>query len=73
MPKEVLAAIEKIAEPSDRSRSWIMVRAWKMYLASEGADILAVRKGREQVANGDVHDMDEVLSEIYEIVDRKGG
>jgi predicted transcriptional regulator len=73
LPEEVLAAIEQIAEICDRSRSWIMVRALKMYLASEGADILAIRKGREQVAHGDVRDMDEVLREIYEIVNRKVG
>ncbi|AZO32270.1 ribbon-helix-helix domain-containing protein [Mesorhizobium sp. M1B.F.Ca.ET.045.04.1.1] len=71
LPEEVLAAIEQIAETCDRSRSWVMVRALKLYLAGEGADILAVRKGREQVADGDVHDMDGVLGEIHEIVNRK--
>lgn len=71
LPEEVLAAIEQIAETCDRSRSWVMVRALKLYLAGEGADILAVRKGREQVADGDVHDMDDVLEEIQEIVSRK--
>lgn len=71
LPEEVLAAIEQIAETCDRSRSWVMVRALKLYLASEGADILAVRKGRQQAADGDVHDMDEVLGEIHEIVSRK--
>ncbi|NGO52922.1 CopG family ribbon-helix-helix protein [Allomesorhizobium camelthorni] len=71
LPEEVLAAIEQVAETCDRTRSWVMVRALKMYLASEGADILAVRKGREQVANGDIHDMDDVLQEIYDTVDRK--
>jgi predicted transcriptional regulator len=71
LPEEVLAAIEQIAETCDRTRSWVMVRALKTYLSSEGADILAVRKGREQVADGDVHDMDDVLQEIYETVNRK--
>ena len=71
LPEEVLTAIEQIAETCDRSRSWVMVRALKLYLASEGADILAVKKGREQVADGDVHDMDEVLGDIHEIVNRK--
>ncbi|MBM2713540.1 ribbon-helix-helix protein, CopG family [Mesorhizobium caraganae] len=71
LPEEILAAIEQIAVTCDRSRSWVMVRALKLYLAGEGADILAVRKGREQVANGDSHDMDDVLQEIHEIVSRK--
>lgn len=73
LPEEILAAIEQIAETCDRSRSWVMVRALKLYLAGEGADILAVRKGREQVAGGDAHDMDDVLREIHEIVSRKVG
>lgn len=71
LPEEVLAAIEQIAETCDRSRSWVVVRALKLYLTNEGADILAVRKGRVQVADGDVHSMDEVLGEIHEIVNRK--
>nr|DAH84738.1 MAG TPA: putative transcriptional regulator [Caudoviricetes sp.] len=70
LPEEVLAAIEQIAETCDRSRSWVMVRALKLYLAGEGADILAVRKGREQVAGGDVHDMDKVLGGIHGIASR---
>jgi len=71
LPEDVLAAIEQIAETCDRTRSWVVVRALKLYLASEGADILAVRKGRDQVAEGDVQDMDEVLGEIHKIVNRK--
>ena len=68
IPKDILADIEKIAKASDRTRSWVMVRALRHYLAGEGADILNVIKGREAVAAGDVHDMDDVLGEIEEIV-----
>lgn len=68
VPLDVLADIEKIAKASDRTRSWVMVRALRLYLASEGADILNVIKGREAIAVGDHHDMDDVLSEIEEIV-----
>ncbi len=45
-----------------------MVRALKLYLSMEGAEILAVRKGRQQIADGDVHDMDDVLDEVEAIV-----
>ncbi|WP_420962775.1 CopG family ribbon-helix-helix protein [Brucella sp. IR073] len=71
LPQDILAAVEQIAETCDRPRSWVMVRALKIYLTGEGADILAVRKGREQIASGDVHDLDDVLQEIQEIVNRK--
>ena len=68
LPIDLLDDIHRIAETCDRPRSWVMVRALRHYLAREGADILAVRKGREQVANGDVHDIEDVLREIDEII-----
>lgn len=67
LPSDVLAAIEEIAETCERSRSWVMVRALKAYLASEGADILAVRKGRAEVKRGEAGDMEETLKELEEI------
>ena len=71
LPTDVLEAIEAIAETCDRSRSWVMVRAMRLYLAREGAEILAVRKSRHEVAAGDVHDMDDVISELEGIISRK--
>ncbi len=41
MPAEVLADIDLIAEATERSRSFIIVRALKTYLQQEGADVLA--------------------------------
>jgi predicted transcriptional regulator len=71
LPVELLDDIEKIAGASERTRSWVIVRALKAYLADEGADILAIIKGREQIASGDVHDADEVIKEIEAIVNSK--
>jgi predicted transcriptional regulator len=71
LPVDVLEDIETIAETCDRSRSWVMVRALRHYLAREGADILAVRRGRERPAAGDVHDIDDVLREIDELIAAK--
>jgi predicted transcriptional regulator len=71
IPRDVLEQIEKIAAASDRTRSWVIVRALKAYLAGEGADILAIVRGREQIAAGDVHDMDDVIREIEAIVSSK--
>jgi predicted transcriptional regulator len=68
IPKDVLADFERIAEACDRTRSWVMVRAFRKYLQGEGRDILNVIKGREAVAAGDVQDMDDVLKEIEDIV-----
>lgn len=68
LPREVLADIEAIARASDRTRSWVMVRALRLYLAGEGADILAVARGQADMAAGEGHDMGDVLSEVEAII-----
>lgn len=67
IPTDILADLEKIAGACERSRSWVMVRAFRKYLQGEGGNILNVLKGREAIAVGDVHDMDDVLREVEEI------
>jgi predicted transcriptional regulator len=64
VPADILADVERIAQVSERTRSWVIVRALKAYLASEGADILAAAKGREEIAQGRSHDLDDVLDEL---------
>lgn len=68
MPVDVLADIEAIAEATERSRSWIIVRALRTYLMNEGADVLAAIKGREQIANGEHVDIDDVIADIDRII-----
>ena len=68
LPQDVLSAIEKIAETSDRSRSWVMVRAMRRYLASEGGDILKVAEGIGQLEAGMSEDMDDVIAQVEQIV-----
>lgn len=64
IPLEVLKDIERIAEIGERTRSWVIVRALKAYLASEGQEILDIAKGREDFDRGAVHDLNEILDEI---------
>jgi predicted transcriptional regulator len=64
VPSDILQAIEAIAAATDRTRSWVMVRALKRYLATEGADVFAVAEGRRQIAAGDAHDVDAVIDEV---------
>ena len=68
LPVDLLGDIEAIAKASDRTRSWVMVRALRLYMAGEGADILNVAKGLREIENGEAHDMDDVLGEIGDIV-----
>lgn len=68
LPVDILAELERIAMASDRTRSWVIVRALKLYLAGEGGEVLAVLNAREQVVDGDVHDFDAVLDEVDAII-----
>ncbi|MBW9064180.1 ribbon-helix-helix protein, CopG family [Rhizobium herbae] len=64
LPVDILADIETIAATAERSRSWVMVRALRYYLLNEGADILEIAQGLQDVKEGKVHDEDVVLNEL---------
>ncbi len=64
IPEDVLKDIETIAKASDRSRSWVIVRALKYYLMEEGNDVLQVLKGEEQIRNGESVDAEEFFAEL---------
>ncbi len=68
LPADVLAGIEAVAAASERTRSWVMVRALRRYLASEGADVLAIAEGRKEIAAGLAYDFDAVIDEVERIV-----
>lgn len=67
LPVDILADIEKIAETADRSRSWVIVRALKYYLINEGADVLDIRQGLEQIKNGETVDAEEFFAELDQL------
>lgn len=68
VPEDVLSDIDVIARGTDRSRSYIIVRALRTYLMNEGADLLASIKGRDQIAAGQSEDMDDVIAEMDRII-----
>ena len=73
LPVDILAAIEQVARATDRNRSWVIVRALRRYLMTEGAQILDVVEGRAQIAAGDAHDIDDVLDEVKRIIRSPAG
>ena len=64
VPADILSEIERIAGITERSRSWVIVRAMKAYLATEGRDILDAAEGRNEIARGEAADLDGVLDEL---------
>ena len=68
VPSDVLESIQAIAEATDRSRSYIIVRALRTYLLNEGADVLSAIRGRDQIAAGEYEDMDDLIADVDKIV-----
>jgi predicted transcriptional regulator len=68
MPSEVLTDIDTVAEATDRSRSYIIVRALRTYLLNEGADVLSAVRGRDQIAAGEHEDIDDLIADVDKIV-----
>lgn len=68
IPPDILSDIDRIAEGTERSRSYIMLRALRGYLMHEGADILGAMEGRTQLDAGEHEDFDAVLAEMDRII-----
>jgi len=68
VPLDVLQDIERVAGAIDRTRSWVMVRALKLYLAGEGEEVLSLLRAREQAAGDGGHDAEQVMAELDAIV-----
>lgn len=61
---DILAQIEEIAANWKRTRSWVMVRALKSYLAAEGREILDIAQAKRDFDAGHGTDMDDVIAEL---------
>jgi len=68
VPGDVLSDIEIIAKAADRSRSYIIVRALRTYLMNEGADVLSALRGKQQIADGEYEDIDDVIADMDRII-----
>jgi predicted transcriptional regulator len=64
LPEGMLKDIETIAKATDRTRSWVIVRALKYYLQAEGKDLLEIAAGLDDVDAGRVVDAEAVFAEL---------
>jgi len=64
LPLDLLGEIEAVAGACERSRSWVMVRALKAYIAQEGREILEIAQARKAVGDGEGTEADDVLAEL---------
>ena len=70
VPADIIERLDKIAVALERPRSWVILRAIKLYLADEGQEVLDVQEGIAEADRGEVVDADQVLAEMDEIIAR---
>ena len=68
MPADIVETLDKVAAGMERSRSWVILRAIRQYLADEGQEILDVLEGIAEAERGEVFDFDEVMAGLDEII-----
>ncbi|HEY4471213.1 MAG TPA: ribbon-helix-helix protein, CopG family [Stellaceae bacterium] len=70
MPADLIETLDKIAAALERSRSWVMLRALRQYIADEGQEVLDVQEGIAELDRGEGIPIEDVLAEMDEIIAR---
>ena len=72
VPNEILADFDRIATALERDRSWVMLRAFKVFLEGEGSVILEEAEGLAELDRGESFDLDDVLAEAEALIAAHG-
>jgi predicted transcriptional regulator len=70
MPADLIETLDKIAAALERSRSWVMLRALRQYIADEGQEMLDVQEGIAEAERGEMVPIEDVLAEMDAIIAR---
>jgi predicted transcriptional regulator len=68
VPNKILAELDRIATALERDRSWVMLRAFKLFLEGEGSVILDEAEGLAELDRGESFDLDDVLAEAEALI-----
>src|SRR5437762_11907733 len=68
VPADLIETLDKIAVALERSRSWVMLRALRQYVADEGQEVLDVQEGIAEAERGEMIPIEDVLAEMDEII-----
>ena len=64
----MLETIDKIAKSVQRPRSWVFLRAMRLYLAGEGQEFLDVQEGLDEFDRGETVSSEQLWAELEEMV-----
>ena len=64
IPADLIETLDKIAVALERSRSWVMLRALRQYIADEDQEVLDVQEGIAEAERGEMIPIEEVESAL---------
>jgi predicted transcriptional regulator len=64
VPAEMLEMLDKVTHSMQRPRSWVILRALRIYLANEGQEILDIQEGIDEADRGDTVPVEEILARL---------
>lgn len=70
VPADLLGELDRVAGALDRSRSWVVLRALRRYLDTEGAEVLEDAESIAALARGEGVDFDKALDDAEALIDR---
>lgn len=68
IPADILKEIQTIAKSVERDAAWVITRALRQYLSTEGHDILEEAAGLASLDRGEGHDFDQVMADGEAII-----
>lgn len=72
IPTDVLADIDRIAAITERSRSWVIVRAMKTYLRAEGQRVVDTSAARARLPKTEASELDDLIADLRAATDAEG-
>jgi predicted transcriptional regulator len=81
LPIDLYATLGRIADALERDRTWVILRALRLYVEAEGAEILHEADAIAALDRGEGVDVDRVMDEVDALIaeaeseqrSRKGG
>jgi predicted transcriptional regulator len=70
LPNEVIAGFDRLAALLDRPRSWVMLRALRLYLDAEGAELAEDAASLAELDRGEGAPFEHSLREVEAIIDK---